>query len=70
MKIKDKRSILFLFIAMLASSLIIGSYCQTRFAPVENLAQYAEPDKAKQEKLPQKNKKDQQKMEKEGVFLN
>ena len=41
MTIKDKRSIFFLFVAMLASSLIIGSYCQTRFAPVD-LTQYAE----------------------------
>ena len=41
MTIKDKRSIFFLFVVMLASSLIIGSYCQTRFAPVD-LTQYAE----------------------------
>jgi len=45
MTIKDKRSIFFLFVAMLASSLIIGSYCQTRFAPVD-LAQYAEESPA------------------------
>lgn len=38
MKIKDKHSVFLLFIAMLASSLIIGSYCQTKFTPVEKLS--------------------------------
>ncbi len=37
MKIKDKRSIILLFAAMLVSSVIIGSFCQISFDPVPNL---------------------------------
>lgn len=33
MIIKNKRSIFFLFLAMLVSSIVIGSYCQTEFKP-------------------------------------
>ena len=47
MKFKDKRSVLFLFVAMLASSIIIGSYCQTRFAPVEDSVESSKQDQKK-----------------------
>lgn len=36
MKIKNKRSIFYLFAAMVISSIVIGSYCQTKFVPVES----------------------------------
>jgi len=52
MKIKDKRSVLFLFVAMLASSLIIGSYCQTSFKPVE-LTQETPPQDIKNKNMPE-----------------
>ena len=34
---KNKRSIFYLFVAMLVSSLVIGSFCQTEFRAVPGL---------------------------------
>jgi glyoxylase-like metal-dependent hydrolase (beta-lactamase superfamily II) len=42
MKIKDKRSVFLLFVAMLISSVVIGSVCQISFDPVPNLNSTAE----------------------------
>ncbi len=34
MNIKNKRSIFYLFVAMLISSVVIGGFCRTEFKPV------------------------------------
>jgi len=34
MKLKNSRSVIYLFLAMLVSSVVIGSYCQIKFEPV------------------------------------
>ncbi len=44
MKLKNKRSVFYLFGAMVVSSLVIGSYCQTKFVPVPSLTNVAMAD--------------------------
>lgn len=44
MKLENKRSVLLLFAAMVISSVIIGSYCQTKFVPVPTLEQPAQKE--------------------------
>jgi len=47
MKIKNKRSVFYLFTAMVISSLVIGSFCQTKFVPVPSLINTAMADTTK-----------------------
>ena len=44
MKLKNKRSVFYLFGAMVVSSLVIGSFCQTKFIPVPLLTNVAMAD--------------------------
>lgn len=43
MKLKNIRSIFYLFAAMVVSSVVIGSYCKTRFVPVDSVSTATSP---------------------------
>lgn len=66
MIIKDKRSIFLLFIAMVVSSIVIGSYCQTKFVPVQKQIKPEQTAPLTATEIKSKNRDDKKNMQKQG----